>query len=281
MWRRTLGQVIDAQEAAARRGRFTPLRAELEFGSPQPDSLPAYQLKTPQKNMLQLNGKIDRVDVIQDQAAFAVIDYKLCGSSLSLDRVYHGLSLQLLTYLLVLQANGDKLAGKKLTPAAAFYVKLLRQLEDVKHPDEAMQPEDEKFNLQIKPRGLINRNYLSVIDSNLGAGQRSDVVQAAIKQDGSLGFKKSTDTAEADEFAALLRHVEKRIGELGDQIISGRIDVIPYRMGLTTPCPYCEYRPVCRFDTLTNRYHNLSVLGREAVLEKITADGDGGNRDGR
>jgi ATP-dependent helicase/nuclease subunit B len=278
---KTLGQVIDAQEAAAKRGRFSPLRAELEFGSQQPNSLPAYQMKTPRKNVLQLNGKIDRVDVIQDQAAFAVIDYKLSGSSLSLDRVYHGLSLQLLTYLLVLQANGDKLAGKNLTPAAAFYVKLLRQLDEVKHPDEAMPPEDEKFDLQIKPRGLIHRNFLSAIDENLGPGQRSDVVQAAIKQDGELGFKKSTDTAEADEFAALLRHVEKRIGELGDQIISGRIDVSPYRMGLVTPCPYCEYRPVCRFDVLTNRYHHLTVLGREAVLEKLTSGEDQGGCDGQ
>ena len=77
-----------------------------------------------------IRGRIDRVDMLADQAAFAVIDYKLRGSQLSLERVYHGLSLQLLTYLLVLRENGRKLTGRKLTPAAAFYIKLLRRLEE-------------------------------------------------------------------------------------------------------------------------------------------------------
>jgi ATP-dependent helicase/nuclease subunit B len=269
---RTLGQVIDTQSAGAARGRFKPIRAELEFGSSAPESLPPLELKTPEGNRLRLRGKIDRVDLLEDQAAFAVIDYKLSGSQLSLDRVYHGISLQLLTYLLVLQANGQQLAGKKLTPAAAFYVKLLRQLDDVKHPSEATPPEDEAFHLSVKPRGLIHRKFLGALDDHLGPGVRSEVVQAALKRDGELGHRNISDAAEASEFAALLRHVEKRLGQLGDQIIAGRIDVSPFRMGQITPCPSCDYRAVCRFDTLTNRYNHLTVLGREGVLEKLAQE---------
>src|SRR3712207_7372742 len=37
---------------------------------------------------------------------------------------------QLLTYLLVLRVNGQQLTGRPVTPAAAFYVKLLRQLDE-------------------------------------------------------------------------------------------------------------------------------------------------------
>jgi ATP-dependent helicase/nuclease subunit B len=269
---RTLGQVIDAQSAAAARGRFKPIRAELEFGFSAPESLPPLELKTPEGNRLRLRGKIDRVDLLEDQAAFAVIDYKLSGSQLSLDRVYHGISLQLLTYLLVLQANGEKLAGKKLTPAAAFYVKLLRQLDDVKHPSEATPPEDEAFHLSVKPRGLIHRKFLGALDDQLGPGVRSEVVQAALKKDGELGYRNISDAAEASEFTALLKYVEKRLGQLGDQIIAGRIDVSPFRMGQITPCPNCDYRAVCRFDTLTNRYNHLTVLGREGVLEKLAQE---------
>ncbi|HEX3357032.1 MAG TPA: PD-(D/E)XK nuclease family protein, partial [Tepidisphaeraceae bacterium] len=273
---RTLGQVIESQSAAAARGGFKPLRAELEFGFGSSDGLPALELKTPAGNRLRLRGKIDRVDLLEEQAAFAVIDYKLSGNQLSLDRVYHGISLQLLTYLLVLQANGEKLAGKKLTPAAAFYVKLLRQLDDVKHPDEAVLPEEEAFHLQVKPRGVINREFLSDIDEKIGPGVRSEVVQAAIKKDGEIGFRKNSDAAEVHEFVALLKHVEKRLGELGDQIIAGRIDVLPYRMGLLTPCPDCEYRAVCRFDPLTNRYNQLTVRGREGVLDQLAQEGRDG-----
>ncbi len=273
---RTLGQVIESQNVAAARGGFKPLRAELEFGFDSSDGLPALELQTPHGNRLRLRGKIDRVDLLEEQAAFAVIDYKLSGNQLSLDRVYHGISLQLLTYLLVLQANGEKLAGKKLTPAAAFYVKLLRQLDDVKHPSEGVAPEEEAFHLQVKPRGVINREYLANIDEKIGPGVRSEVVQAAIKKDGEIGFRKNSDAAEVHEFVALLKHVEKRLGELGDQIIAGRIDVMPYRMGLLTPCPDCEYRAVCRFDPLTNRYNQLTVRGREGVLDQLAEEGRDG-----
>jgi ATP-dependent helicase/nuclease subunit B len=221
---------------------------------------------------LRLRGKIDRVDLLEDQAAFAVIDYKLSGSQLSLDRVYHGISLQLITYLLVLQANGQQLAGKPITPAAAFYVKLLRQLDDVKHPNDATSPDEDAFHLSVKPRGLIHRKYLDAIDDQLAPGVRSQVVQAAIKKDGGLGFRNNSDATEANEFSALLRHVQKRLAELGDTIIAGRIDVMPYRMGNLTPCAACDYRAVCRFDTLTNQYKHLTMLGREGVLDQLAQE---------
>ena len=93
-----------------------------------------------------------------------------------------------------------------------------------------------------------------------------------LKRDGELGYRNISDAAEASVFGALLKHVENRLGQLGDQIIAGRIDVSPFRMGQVTPCPNCEYRPVCRFDTLTNRYNHLTVLGREAVLDQIAQE---------
>src|SRR3982751_6387114 len=43
----------------------------------------------------------------------------------------------LLTYLLVHRDNGQQRTGPPMSPAAAFYVRLLRQLEPVSHPDEA------------------------------------------------------------------------------------------------------------------------------------------------
>jgi ATP-dependent helicase/nuclease subunit B len=269
---RTLDQIIDSQEAAAARGKFNPIRTELEFGLTGESELRALELTTAKGNRLRLRGKIDRVDLLEDQAAFAVIDYKLSGSALSLDRVYHGISLQLLTYLLVLQANGEALAGKPLTPAAAFYVQLLRQLDDVDHPNDATDPEDEKFHLQVKPRGLLHRRFLNAIDDQLTPGTASEVVAVRLNKDGAIGLRRSSDAAEHEEFAALMRHVEMKLAELGDEIVGGRIDIAPYRMNGLTPCPACEYRAVCRFDTLTNRYHHLTVLGREGVLEKLAQE---------
>jgi ATP-dependent helicase/nuclease subunit B len=150
---KTLNRVIASQRAAMRRGNFRPAMAELGFGV-EGGVLPPFRLKTPAGREVLLHGKIDRVDLVRDGAQLAVIDYKLTGRPLAMDRVYHGISLQLLTYLLVLDAEGERVFGRKLTPTAAFYVKLLRSLDEVKHPEDAPPPDDPAFDLKEKPRGI-------------------------------------------------------------------------------------------------------------------------------
>jgi ATP-dependent helicase/nuclease subunit B len=263
---RTLEQVIAAHEAAARRNRLRPLRAEVGFGIGDA-VLPPYEIQTPDGRLVQLYGKIDRVDLIEDQAAFAVIDYKLRGNTLQLDRVYHGLSLQLLTYLLVLESSGEKLAGRKLTPAAAFYVKLMRQLEKTDHPDDAMAPDDPLFNLREKPRGIFSSAVADSLDTGLEDGG-SSVVSLYRKKDGSFGRKGSTDVAEPEEFGALLQLVRQRLTELGGQIMDGEIGITPYRHRQESPCGHCDYRSICRFDVQMNPYRPLDAMSREQVLER-------------
>jgi ATP-dependent helicase/nuclease subunit B len=261
----TLAEVTAGQAAAARRGAFAPAFAELTFGG-SGGELPGLEIVTPHHKAVVLQGKIDRVDVCAEEAAVAVIDYKLSGNALQLDRVYHGLSLQLLTYLLVLRENGERLTGGKLTPAAAFYVKLLRQLEDVKHPDECADPE--VADLREKPRGIFDGSHLKYLDCQCTQGP-SQVVNAYVKGDGSHGNKGRSDAAETAEFAALIDHVRARIGELADGILEGRVELHPFMIRGQSPCPRCEFRPVCRFDAGLNRYHHLDGIGREEVLRRV------------
>ncbi len=272
---KTLAQVIASHEAAARRSRLKPLKAEVGFGL-DGSKMRAYGIETPKGKTVELYGRIDRVDYIEEHAAFAVIDYKLRGNALELQRVYHGLSLQLLTYLLVLQSAGGCIKGRKLTPVAAFYVKLIRGLEKCNHPDDACGPDDPLFHLQEQPRGIFDARYVQLLDAQLQPSESSSVIKAYMKKDGSLGRKSSTDFAEPGEFAALLSLVKRKLGELSDQIIDGQIGVRPYRMRQLSPCPQCGFRSVCRFDVAMNQYHPLEPMTREQVLERAVEEaGDG------
>lgn len=265
---RTLDRVCATQRAGLSRGALRPAFAELGFGFDD-ESLPALLIETPKGRELKLRGKIDRVDRAANGPAVAVIDYKMRETRLDLDAVYHGLSLQLLTYLLVLDAGGKKLFNTKISPAAAFYARLLRALDPIKHPDDAVDPNEPAFDLQHKPRGIIDLGFLDQIDADFTGGA-SDVVNVFIKQDGALGRVDSSDAADSESFAALLRFVRKRIAELADRLIDGVIDVRPYRRGTTTPCSHCDYRAVCRFDPAINQYLNLPAMKRSVVLEKVT-----------
>lgn len=271
--RKNLAQVCAAQQRVLSRGQFRPAFAELEFGLGDRNNLPALALKTPKGREVLLRGKIDRVDLLQSGTTAAVVDYKMRDQRLSLHEVYYGLSLQLLTYLLVLEASGEKLFGKKVTPVAAFYAKLLRNLDSIDHPDDAPDETDPAFDLRVKPRGIFDGKHVTSLDGQLQSGA-SEVVAAYITKDGNFGRIDSTDVADSRQFTALLGFVRQRISELADRMIDGIVDVTPYRIGKETPCTHCDYRSVCRFDAAVNPYLILNPMKRSEVLERVA----GGNR---
>jgi ATP-dependent helicase/nuclease subunit B len=269
---RTLEEIVAAQAEMMRRGQFRPAFTRLEFG--ETGRLPALRVATPGGREVIVRGSVDRVDLLPDGQHAAVFDYMMPAGTLAMQEVYFGLSLQLLTYLLVLQASGQELAGKPLTPVAAFYLPLLRRMNDLDHPDEALDPDDPRFHLRVKPRGVFDSDFLAGFDSSLDRGF-SDVVNAFVSKDGTLGRRNSSDAADTAEFAGLLEYVRRRIGELADGIIAGAVDVTPYRMNRVTPCPRCEYRSVCRFKPSINRYRNLEPLRREDALARMSEGGRG------
>jgi ATP-dependent helicase/nuclease subunit B len=269
---RTLALVASTQKAAAQRGSFSPAFLDVRYG---PDEkLPPIDIHTPAGNRTLLAGTIDRVDLLPDGSACA-IDYRLRTSALDSTGAYHGLSLQLLTYLLLLEKNGRQLHKQgKITPAAAFCVQLLRSVEKA-DPASAPSPDDPQFHLRTKPRGLFDHRIARHLDKNLTEGA-SDVVQLFIKKDGSVGRANTSDSVPAEQFADLLRHVERRVGQLADEIIAGKIDIHPYRIGTQTPCPSCEFHSLCRLEPNPGCYNDLEPLSREELFERIAGKSRGG-----
>jgi len=273
--RETVHRVLLAQLEASNLGNTAPLGAELSFGFGN-SALPAFKMRTPRRRHIELNGKIDRVDMIGEDG-FAIIDYKTGDQKLNLNRVLHGLSLQLLTYLMVahLHSRSFNHEKKRLFPAGALYLKLVRGFESSKDPREDPSPDEAAFHLAVKPRGMVHANYLTGFDGSLGTGS-SQVICAFVNQAGELGHRGKTDTLTTIEFRALMRAVRRNIKLLSDRIMDGEITVRPYRIGTETPCSTCEYRSVCRFDVSTHdTYLNLEVKSRENVLKQLAGDDSG------
>ncbi|MDO4396777.1 MAG: PD-(D/E)XK nuclease family protein, partial [Clostridia bacterium] len=53
---------------------------------------------------------------------------------------------------------------------------------------------------------------------------------------------------EAD-FAQLQSDVDDQLRRIANEMISGRIEIKPKKTDKTSPCVYCQYKGVCRFDT--------------------------------
>ena len=266
----TLEQIIGQQREMAARSDLKTARANIQYGSSQSPLVPL-RIRTPGGRDVELRGQIDRVDILENDAAFAIFDYRLSCDPLNLNKVRHGLSLGLLASLSIVQEQSQKLTSAKLSPAAAFYLKLLRQLEKVDHPKEACNPDEPDFHLSAKPRGIFSTDYFGSLDRSCDQGP-SAVFAAHVNKSGEFGKRHSTDVAEADEFAALLKDVRRQLGRMGDQIMDGEVALRPYRIGTITPCANCRYRSVCRFDASINRYRNIPSLPRDQVLREIAEE---------
>ncbi|MHC4772749.1 MAG: PD-(D/E)XK nuclease family protein, partial [Planctomycetota bacterium] len=80
---------------------------------------------------------------------------------------------------------------------------------------------------------------------------------------------KNSGALKPDDFAALLDHTERRIKQLVTDLTAGCIRITPFRKGTESPCSWCDYRPLCRFDWQINNYNILNNIGKEEVLEKM------------
>jgi len=272
--RKTLVEFLASQRELIRRGRFRPAFSALTFGAGSP--VPALQLISEKGTQLSVQGRIDRVDLLEGGRDVCVMSYRLKAASLSLDAVYNGLSLQLLTSLLALQANGTQLTGKPLGAAGAFTLQVPRALQDVSHPDDpkALAPDHPGFHLATKPRGIFSSRQLHQFDSDLQTG-RSQVLQVLVKKDGELGASTYSDVADEAEFQSLLKYVERQIGALADRISAGDIAIAPYLLGDKSPCAHCDYQSVCRFQVPVNSYRKLKTAGRTGVLSLLREADDG------
>ncbi|HUW83298.1 MAG TPA: PD-(D/E)XK nuclease family protein [Phycisphaerae bacterium] len=273
---RRMGRALRAQRFLGRGSSFRPRGTELVFDDAREAALPALRVATPKGRTAVVRGRIDRVDVAQvgRNLAAVVLDYKSSrGRRLDLAEVLHGLALQLLSYLLVLQDHGERWVGEPLLPVGVFYSPVLGGMRSVAcvepaHDEEAFQAGP------FKPRGVFDAGFLKQLDSEAGSG-RSQRYAAFVKKDGSVGHMDTTDVASRPQLERLLDHVRQQIGRLADAILEGEIGVYPVRLGEWVPCRWCPYGAVCRIEPLMANVRELAKLTRGEVLDQLGASGRG------
>lgn len=280
---RHLKDALARQRLMARLGAFKPRAVEWAFGLPGgrgggPTAGPL-ELRTPGGRRISVVGKIDRIDLLEleRECLGVVLDYKRsAGKRMALWKVYNGLDVQLLTYLLTLVQRGETLAGRPIRPIGAFYVPLVSMRRLVSHPSDASDI-GESIQASLKPRGMLEFEAAGQLDRTLEPGRGSDAYAVKLNVDGALGYAKWSDAYPAADLARVMAFARHKIGELADAILDGDIAVRPYRAGTQMPCAYCEFRSVCRFDFDVNEVREVHGRDRDAVLEDMgRVAGEGG-----
>jgi len=278
-----LERTLRVQRFVASVGTSRPSAVEVAFGcEPSPHghdasasghlALPALQITTPSGRTVLLRGRIDRVDLAElgDRVLTTVVDYKRSvGRCLSLDRVFHGLDLQLMAYLLVLKDHGHHIANRPVEPAGAFYASLLDDVRALHAPPDKPPEEADRYR-PLRPRGVFDWSILPALDSQASNQTPSHALAVEIKKDGTPGYVNRTDVAEHAAFVAILDCARRRIGELCDQMLNGNISVAPYRLADEMPCALCLYHDVCRYEFDARSARTMKRLDRKQVLDIVS-----------
>jgi len=255
-----------------RQYEFDPVEVELSFGFKE-DKLPGLRLPLGDGNCLVLRGKIDRVDLWHepnsDEALAVIVDYKSSGKKIDPIFLHHGMQLQLLAYLnaLVHLPDSEKVFGaKKILPAGVFYVPLRAKSDsaDTRYAVLGRTPADALTAYQHTGR-FDGKALLQLDNRGLDKG---DQFKFAKKKDGD--FHKRGEAMTTEAFAALLKKIEDDLRKHGERIFSGEIAARPYRKGNDRACDWCEYQPVCRFDSWIHPFN---------VLRKPPEETAGGKKD--
>ena len=268
---RTVGRALLVLREHERRGAFRPLGLEIAFGPGE--RLPGLELKLADGSILYLRGRIDRIDGAcgEDGYYLRVIDYKSGALSLSLLEIYYGLKLQLLAYLDVVLTHAPSLVQGVARPGGAFYFRIRDPFVSAEGP-QADEEIEKRIRRQLKMKGYLLKDPTAVRLMDREIRGASDLVPAALSAGGE--FYKNVETQlTLEDFTRLRSYVAEVLKTTGQEIMSGNVAIKPYRFKGTTPCRYCPYHPVCRFDAGQpgENYRHLPVIEHDQAWREIEA----------
>lgn len=257
-----------------KKGDFVPAGFEVSFSAI--DNLEAMRIRLSEDEELHLRGRIDRLDLCQDETHVYVkiIDYKSGSTRFDLAAVYYGLQLQLVVYMdAVTELERRRFPGKEVVPAGIFYYNIKDPVIDAENVKE---PEDiESLILeQLRMNGLVNSDLEVIGHMDREIQSRSDVIPVAMK-DGLIQEHYSS-VASSRHFEALKLYVREKVREDGREILGGKIPVAPYKQGGRSACDYCPYHGVCGFDLKVSgyRFRRFPSIKPAQVWEEIMEEGD-------
>ena len=257
------------------KGLFVPTGYEVGFGPKE--ALPPIVISMENGSKLILRGKIDRIDLLNENGEkfVKIIDYKSGNKTFHFQDIYYGLQLQLLLYLdayLHLHENTEL----PYRPGGVFYFRVADPTISI---SAELPPEKISHMLYEKMQmsGLV-LNHPSVIqgmDRAFVNEETGETIYGASSIIPLKYTKKGEPTASSylateEEYQTLMRFAAKRAASIGESMKKGVIKPSPYRKKDMTPCDYCKYAPLCRYDYIGRPYYrDLKKMDKTAFWEEI------------
>ncbi len=239
-----------------KKGDFRPYGYEIGFG--MKEVLPPIIITLSGGERLVLQGKIDRVDVLdKDSSRYVkIIDYKSGNKEFSFCDIYYGLQLQLLIYMDAFLKTCGAEEERRLKPGGVFYFRVKDPSVKMKKEMSSEEIYDTLFR-ELRMSGLVldDADVIKGMDNIFDSGEEglsqgsSAIIPVTVNKDGS--YKKGgADVADEESYGKLMTFAGEKVREMGDSILQGEIAPSPIKKENQVPCTYCSYQSLCRFEPL-------------------------------
>ena len=221
-----------------RAGRILDIKPEVAFR--RGGNIPPIEIQLEDQKVY-IEGIIDRVDYLNDDR-IKIIDYKTGNESFSIKEAEDGYRLQLMLYL---QAACEE--SKK--PAGVFYFRIKEPMSELT-PDKLDQETVEKeIRKSFKLDGILVDDPTVIGDIAGEFEGFSEIVPIRATKEGIKNSGKEGLVTEK-EFIELQEAVLEKIQEACQDLINGKIKAYPMKTRDNSACTYCQYKGICRFDTV-------------------------------
>ncbi|MBQ4067765.1 MAG: helicase-exonuclease AddAB subunit AddB [Lachnospiraceae bacterium] len=250
-------------------GKFEPEYFEFRF-SPQ-EGAKSMCMKLADDTNMNLTGIIDRVDVYREtdengdvkKVYLKIIDYKSGNKDFKIEDVFDGRQLQLSMYMrAMIDVEQEKYPDAEIIPAAELYYNIKDPYIE-KYNEDGIDDSEARREQEYRMPGLVNNDeeILGLLDADIIEKGNSQVIKVSRLKNGMIKVPKGTSTK---GFDALGNFIVSKATELGKDIMNGNVSVTPYKSGTSTPCDYCEFSSVCRFDMKLSGFEYRDVLKQKS-----------------
>lgn len=286
--KKTLERTVWALRCQIRRGGYRPAAVEVPLGRAEDFSSEAWEI--PGGKHLRLKGSIDRIDTFSNDGRVyvRVIDYKSSPKTVDCTDLYHGLSLQLPSYMglaVSLVEKEERRKGRQslVLPGGFLYSHIYDPILSEPLSAEAEEVERERLN-QYRLSGTYTDDdgNLRAMDGRIYEEDdefegKSPVISLALKKDGTpAAIRGDAPTrVRPEEMQDIIGFVREKEKDFAGAIARGNFPVSPYRSDKRTSCTFCAYKGICGFDSRLSGYELRRLTKKtlsDIVGEKENAD---------
>ena len=246
---------------------FNVLGTEIKFD--KSSKYPPIEVKLDNNQKIEIIGKIDRVDIAENEDGkyIRIIDYKSSVKNVDLNEVMAGIQIQLLTYLDAVSKQ------EEASPAGLLYFSLIDPVIKAKNRGLTDEQIEKEIKSSFRMNGLIlgDVKVVQMMDNTLTNG-KSDIIPAYIDAKGNVS-KTRSNSVDALEFKLLQQKINEILKQISKEILSGNISPKPVYLQKkkSTTCLYCKYQSICGFnpEIKGNYYTYVPNLDKNVILDKL------------